>query len=193
MRSLEKYVPYLTMYGSGHIVHSMNNNLREGNISLEHLVKFRQIIEELNRKCHERARAQCELFGVNEAELRCLRLFENQRYLTSKGIAAALGVAKSRVTKIIEGLVGKELLHRLPDPGDSRVVLLGLTPLGQEKWTTAQGHVQMVNRAILSRLSEGQRVDLLATLTMLKAAMDAVSATGSARPEPGGSTPSTGC
>lgn len=43
-------------------------------------------------------RAQCELFGVNDAELRCLRLFENQRYLTSKGISAALGVAKSRVT-----------------------------------------------------------------------------------------------
>jgi DNA-binding MarR family transcriptional regulator len=171
----------------------MNKNLSEESVSLEHLDNFRQIIEELNRKCHERARAQCELFGVNEAELRCLRLFENQRYLTSKGIAAALGVAKSRVTKIIEGLVGKGLLQRLPDPGDSRVVLLGLTPLGQEKWATAHKHVQMVNRAILARLSEGQRVDLLATLAMLKAAMDAVSATGPVRPDPANPGPSQGC
>lgn len=193
MRSREKRGSLLTGYEAGCIVHSMNKKTRDESVSLDHLDRFRQVIEDLNRKCHERARAQCELFGVNEAELRCLRLFENHRYLTATGIAAALGVAKSRVTKIIEGLVGKGLLQRLPDPGDSRVVLLGLTPLGQEKWATAHGHVQMVNRAILGRLSEGQRVDLLATLAMLKAAMDAVSATGPTRPDPAGSAPSAGC
>lgn len=157
-------------------MHAMNNIEDKANVSSEHLENFRHIVESLNRKCHERARAQCELFGVNEAELRCLRLFENQRYLTSKSIAAALGVAKSRVTKIIEGLVGKGLLQRLPDPGDSRVTLLSLTALGQEKWGTAQRHVVAANRAILSRFSEGQQLDLLAMLSMLNVAMDAVSA-----------------
>ena len=69
-------------------------------------------------------------------------------------------------------------MQRLPDPSDSRVVLLSLTPLGQEKWATANAHVSAVNAAILARLSESQRVDLLSMLSMLKAAMDAVSATG---------------
>lgn len=155
----------------------MNNNDAAESVSVEHLESFRIVIEELNRKCHERTRAQCELFAVNEAELRCLRLFENQRYLTAKGIAAALGVAKSRVTKIIDGLVQKELLQRLRDPEDSRVVLLGLTSQGQEKWSTAQTHVNRVNQAILGRMSEGQRVELLAMLGILKASMEAVSPT----------------
>ena len=163
--------------GIGIIVHAMNKTANESPVSVEHLDKFRSIIDELNRKCHERVRAQCELFGVNEAELRCLRLFENQRYLTSTTLAAGLGVAKSRVTRIIDGLVGKGLLQRLPDPGDSRVVLLSLTPLGQDKWAMAQAHVAAVNAAILARLSQAQRVDLLAMLAMLKAAMEAVSAT----------------
>jgi len=135
-------------------------------------------MDELNKRCHERMRAQCDLFGVNEAELRCLRLFENQRYMTPKDIAAALGVVKSRVTKILEGLEKKGLAQRMPDPGDSRVVLFSLTALGREKWETARGHVQAVNASILARLSESQRVELLAALAMLKASMDAVSPLG---------------
>lgn len=167
----------MTKMNSQYIVHCMNEKEGLSHVSVGHLERFRIVVEELNRKCHERMRAQCDLFGVNDAELRCLRLFENQRYLTSKGISAALGVAKSRVTRILEGLEKKGLVQRLPDPNDSRVVLLSLTPLGQEKWATANAHVSAVNAAILARLSESQRVDLLSMLSMLKAAMDAVSAT----------------
>ena len=137
-------------------------------------------MDELNRKCHERSRAQCDFFGVNETELRCLRLFENQRYMTSREIAAALGVVKSRVTKVVGGLEGKGLVQRTPDPGDSRVVLFSLTSLGRAKCETARAHVKAVNMEVLSRLSASQRVELLSALAMLKVSMDAVSPLGSA-------------
>jgi DNA-binding MarR family transcriptional regulator len=140
--------------------------------------KFQYIMDELNRRCHERFRAQCEFFGVSEAELRCLRNFENQRYMTSRDLAAALGVVKSRVTKIVDGLEKKGFLQRTPDPGDSRVILFSLTPLGKEKWDAARGHVQAVNAAILARLSESQRIEMLSALAMLKVSMDAVSPLG---------------
>ncbi|PKN42857.1 MAG: hypothetical protein CVU60_03435 [Deltaproteobacteria bacterium HGW-Deltaproteobacteria-18] len=140
--------------------------------------KFQSIMDELNRRCHERFRAQCEFFGVSEAELRCLRNFENQRYMTSRDLAAALGVVKSRVTKIVDGLEKKGFLQRTPDPGDSRVILFSLTPLGKEKWDAARGHVQAVNAAILARLSESQRIEMLSALAMLKVSMDAVSPLG---------------
>jgi DNA-binding MarR family transcriptional regulator len=138
-------------------------------------------MEELNKRCHERLRVQCDLFAVNESELRCLRLFENQRYMTCKGIAAALGVVKSRVTKIVEGLERKGLVQRMPDPADSRVILFSLTGLGRDKWATAREHVQAVNAAILERLSAAQRAELLSALDMLKVSMDAVPPSG---PEP---------
>lgn len=110
-----------------------------------------------------------------------MRLFENQRYMTCRDIAAALGVVKSRVTKIIEGLEKKGLVQRMTDPADSRVVLFSLTGLGRDKWATASAHVQAVNAAILERLSAAQRAELLSALDMLKVSMDAVSPT---EPEP---------
>jgi DNA-binding MarR family transcriptional regulator len=135
-------------------------------------------MDDLNKRCHERLRVQCELFGVNEAELRCLRLFENQRYIAAKDIAAALGVVKSRVSKIVDGLEKKGLLRRTPDPDDSRVVLFSLTASGRECWDTAREHFQAINAAILGRLSGNQRGELLAALAMLKVSMDAVSPLG---------------
>ena len=153
----------------------MNENFdKDQGVDLE-VNKFQSIMEELNRMCHERLRAQCDFFGVNEAELRCLRLFENQRYVTPRDLAAALGVVRSRITKIVDGLEKKGLVQRMPDPGDSRVVLFSLTALGKEKWEAARSHVQSVNSAILGRLSERQRADLLSALSMLKVAMEAVS------------------
>ena len=140
--------------------------------------KFQSIMDDLNRVCHERLRVQCELFGVNEAELRCLRLFENQRYMTPKDIASALGVVRSRVTRIVEGLEKKGLLRRMPDPDDSRVALFSLTASGRERWESAREHVRGVNAAILGRLSDGQRGDMLSALAMLKVSMDAVSPLG---------------
>lgn len=143
-------------------------------------------MDDLNRLCHERSRAQCDFFGVNEAELRCLRLFENQRYMASRDIAAALGVVKSRVTKIVGGLERRGLVQRMPDPGDSRVVLFSLTPLGRGKSETAREHVAAVNTAMLSRLSESQRAALLAALAMLKVSMDSVPPVERAAPSGGG-------
>jgi len=101
--------------------------------------------------------------------------------MTCKGIAAALGVVKSRVTKIVEGLERKGLVQRMPDPADSRVILFSLTGLGRDKWATAREHVQAVNAAILERLSAAQRAELLSALDMLKVSMDAVPPSG---PEP---------
>ena len=160
----------------------MNENERKIQDVSTEIDKFQSLMEDLNKRCHERLRAQCEFFGVSEAELRCLRQFENQRYMTSRDLAAALGVVKSRVTKIVDGLERKGFVQRMPDPGDSRVVLFSLTPLGREKWDAARGHVQSVNSAMLARLSESQRVELLSALAMLKVSMEAVSPLGGESP-----------
>ena len=55
---------------------------------------------------------QCERFGLPDAEFRCLVLFGEERYLTAKGIAFKMNVVKSRVSKIVEGLLKKKLIQR---------------------------------------------------------------------------------
>ena len=155
----------------------MNKITGHSEVHEDILEQFSDIISDLNRTCHERFRRQCDIFCLNEAELRCLRLFDHNRYLTAKSIALRLGVTKGRVTRIIEGLVEKTLLHRRPDPDDARVTLLSLTPEGRERREKVREHQLAVHRAVLERLSDHQRAEVLAMLTMLKGAMDAVDAT----------------
>ena len=102
-------------------------------VSEYQLEQFQELITKLFQCCQERMQYQCERFQLPDAELRCLGLFGKERYLTAKGIALKMNVVKSRVSKIIDGLIKKELIQSIKDPEDSRVSLLSLTSRGQKK------------------------------------------------------------
>lgn len=117
---------------------------------------------------------QSERFDLPDAELRCLILFGDERYLTSKGIAQKMNVVKSRVTKLIDGLVRRGFIQRTKDPEDSRITLLSLTAPGQKKINEINGFLAEVNRQVLNRISPEQRTGFLGTLELLKTAMQSV-------------------
>ena len=98
------------------------------------LRQFQNIIAKLFQCCQERMQYQSEKFELPEAEMRCLMLFGEARYLTPKRIAEKMNVVKSRVSKIMQGLIQKSLIQRIKDPGDSRIKLLSLTAYGQKKY-----------------------------------------------------------
>ena len=112
------------------IVHAMNRNKdnTSGEVSGYQLDKFQDLIARLFQCCQERMQYQCERFELPDAEFRCLSLFGQERYLTAKSIAHRMNVVKSRVSKIIDGLIKKNLIQRTRDPEDSRVQLLSLNP-----------------------------------------------------------------
>ena len=74
--------------------------------------QFQGLIAKLFQCCQERMQYQSDRFKLPDAELRCLQLFANERYLTPKGIAHKMNVVKSRVTKIIDGMVRRKLIQR---------------------------------------------------------------------------------
>jgi len=69
-------------------------------------------------------------------------------------IAAYLGSCLSSATSMIDRLVSKQLVARLQDPADRRVVSCRLTPLGQEQmdrfWRMGRKKIEQVS-SILSR------------------------------------------
>ncbi len=117
---------------------------------------------------------QCERFELPDAELRCLKLFGEERYLTAKGIAHKMNVAKSRVSKIVEGLINKKLVQRIKDPEDSRVSLISLTPTGQKKLYDINAFLELVHHQVLMQMAPDQRQAVLTNLDILKASMEAV-------------------
>ena len=115
----------------------MNNfkGTSNGDVTGYQLDKFQELIAKLFQCCQERMQYQCERFELPDAEFRCLGLFVNERYLTAKSIAHKMNVVKSRVSKIIDGLIKKNLIQRVRDPEDSRIQLPRVIDLERRKPT----------------------------------------------------------
>ena len=150
------------------------NSSRQPEISKNQLQQFQELIAKLFQCCQDRMQYQCERFGLPDAEFRCLCLFREERYLTAKGIAQKMNVVKSRVSKIVEGLLKKKLVQRIKDPEDSRVSLLSLTPEGHEKINHINEFLNDVHHQVLLQIAPDQRKAVLTNLDILKASMEAV-------------------
>ena len=85
-----------------------------------------------------------------------------------------MNVVKSRVSKIIDGLIRKDLIQRIADPEDSRVKLLSLTSVGQKKINEIKRFMEDVHGQVLSQMAPDQRQTMLTNLDILKASMEAV-------------------
>jgi DNA-binding MarR family transcriptional regulator len=104
-------------------------------------------------------------------------LFNGERYLTVKGISQRLDVAKSRVTKIIQGLIDKGLVDRIEDPLDSRIKLISLTPSGVNKYQEINDFKTALHQRILRLLDPDERKSILSYLELLRSTMEAVKET----------------
>jgi len=154
----------------------MNNykDFNNAEISEYQLDKFQELIAKLFQCCQERMQYQCDRFQLPDAEFRCLLLFGYERYLTAKSITHRMNVVKSRVSKIIDGLIRKDLIQRIADPEDSRVKLLSLTSVGQKKINEIKRFMEDVHGHVLSQMAPDQRQTMLTNLDILKASMEAV-------------------
>jgi DNA-binding MarR family transcriptional regulator len=122
--------------------------------------------------CQDRVVYQSRKFDLPPAELKCLMLFGDERYLTVKGIAAKLEVAKSRVTKILEGMEAKGLISRTGDPRDGRIRLIALSPEGRRRFEEVAVFIRQLHRAILLNITEDERKGVFTGLETLRAAME---------------------
>ncbi|MEJ2477723.1 MAG: MarR family transcriptional regulator [Desulfobacterales bacterium] len=143
-------------------------------ISLYQLEQFQRLVNRLYQCCQERMQYQSDRFDLPDAELRCLLLFGEERYLTPKGIAQKMNVVKSRISKIVDGLMKKGLIQRIKDPEDSRIHLLSLTADGQRKINNIKDFMDDVHYKVLLRIPPEQRKLLLIDLDLLKSSMEAV-------------------
>ena len=136
--------------------------------------RLQDLIEEVVHCCKERTVFLSKKFDIPEAELRCLMLFGEERYLTAKGISQKLDVAKSRVTKIINGLMQKRLVESTDDPNDARVKLIGLTQEGQRKSKELGAMNTDLHQRLLLEIEPEQRKMVISCLEVLRSSMEAV-------------------
>ena len=149
-------------------------NYLDGNISKRQVAQFQELITKLYQCCQDRMRYQSERFDLPEAEMRCLLLFGDEKYLTPKGLAAKMNLVKSRISKLISGLNKKGLIQRVPDPADSRTILLCLTTEGQKKINDIKSFLNETHVEVLRRMGPEQRSTMMTNLELLKASMESI-------------------
>jgi DNA-binding MarR family transcriptional regulator len=117
-------------------------------------------------------RYQSERFGLPEAEIRCLLLFGEEKYLTPKGISNKMNLVKSRISKLISGLNKKGLIQKIPDPEDSRTTLLRLTSQGHKQLNEINSFLIDIHHEVLQQMEPEQRSTMMTNLELLKASME---------------------
>ena len=80
--------------------------------------------------------------------------------LTMGELSNVLSVPLSTATRIVDYLVERGYIRRLPDPEDRRVVRVGLTTAGLEFYRTMDNHVKERTQQLLSCLSNEERNSL---------------------------------
>jgi len=158
------------------IVNTMNDSaaIQIDELFRYQIRRFQELMEETLHCCQTRTQYLSQKFDIPQAELRCLMLFRGERYLTVKGIAQKLDVAKSRVTKIIEGLLSKKLVEAIDDPKDGRVKLISLTPFGARKSEEIAAFNAGLHEKLLLELGPEDRKIVLSSLEMLRSSMEAI-------------------
>jgi DNA-binding MarR family transcriptional regulator len=113
--------------------------------------------------------------GVTLEKWRILDLLAERGGMTMSEIASAVVVTGPTLTRIVDDLATKALVHREVDVHDRRRVLVHATARGQRLRASLRPAVLEAEAAALSALTEDQRSTLSALLTRL---------TGAAAPDP---------
>ncbi len=161
------------------IYNTMNKEFQNENKKLleYQTQRLKSLVSEIQKCCEYRQLYESKLFGLPVAELKCLMLFDGERYLTVKGIAQKLEVAKSRVTKIIHGLMDKGFVHRIEDPQDSRIKLISLSMEGTRKAQEINDFKTELHKRILLQMVPEERKNTISYLDLLRSNMEAVKET----------------
>lgn len=140
----------------------------------EQALFLQQVVNAIVKCCEDRRIYENQRFGLPYTEIRCLMFFEDEEYLTVNEIAYRLDVAKSRVTKLVHGLLEKGLVERVEDPGDNRVKWISPTAEGRDKIREVEAFHKRIHKEILSQFHARDRSGILTTLESLHNCMETV-------------------
>lgn len=104
-----------------------------GNLSTKRLAqRLADLTSELLENCQLKIERTVERLNLTVAEFKLLQSMRNNKVLPAGELAKRIGVSSSRLTRILDGLVGKGFVRREVDKKDRRVVDVMLTAGGEK-------------------------------------------------------------
>lgn len=110
--------------------------------------RFFKVAEQLNRQIHSGHMDEWEGLDMTIPQIRTLVLLERMGPVRMTDIAIYIGRALSATTTVVDRLVEKDLVARVSDTNDRRLVMCELTDTGQKVlerfWRIGRDRLQMV-------------------------------------------------
>jgi DNA-binding MarR family transcriptional regulator len=100
-------------------------------------------------------------------------LSRNKTPPTMGELSSELGIPLSSTTRIVDGLVNANLLARINDPQDRRVVRIQMSEHGKQFSQTATDHIKQHVTSLLDNFSPAEQEQLLQLVTKLFKSMEA--------------------
>lgn len=132
------------------------------------------ILKEISSCCQERELLQAKAKGLTPAEGRTLIALKLYNIRSTAELAERLFVAKSRVTRILDGLVNKGFVKRSEDTADRRKCLVQLTPPGIRLVNNLFDDILSVHRELMNSLPAERKDTFFVCLNSLRNSMNVV-------------------
>jgi len=144
----------------------MNNEIETSPVAIA------ETIARLFVNCQEKENRFVADFGVSLVEFRSLRILNEHHPLTVNQLAQKMALTSSRITRIIDGLVEKDLVVREGDRSDRRVYLLSLTPEGKKLAKHLNENYSKMHEEILSSIPAEKHQTLMEAINQLNDAVE---------------------
>lgn len=131
-----------------------------------------QMTRDLSRCCQTKEEQIFGRFNLSSAEGRVLLVIADGGGSTPSAVAERLGLGRSRLTPLVDGLVEKRLLTRTESTTDRRVRTLELTAEGQKVAREVTCYQTSFHEELLRRFSPEERQQMLNTLDQLHGAIE---------------------
>jgi DNA-binding MarR family transcriptional regulator len=125
---------------------------------------------ELLENCQIKIERTAHKLKLTIAEFKLLRSIQNDEKLSAGELARRLGLSSSRITRIIDGLVQKNMVRKDVGGRDRRVVDIQLTPFGIETRDQLKEMYISVHEDILSILPSDASESVIAAMEKLRRA-----------------------
>lgn len=122
----------------------------------------------LSRRLHRSQRNLLEPLGITPAQARLLRTLAHcEEPPRMADLAHRLEVVPRAVTTLVDALEAMELVRRVPDPHNRRVIRIEPTPAGGAALLDLRRARRTAAAELLAPLDDGQRAALTALLAVL--------------------------
>jgi len=134
--------------------------------------KLADIITQLFMHCQEKEAKHVAQYGVSIADARCLRILYEHQPLTVNHLAFQMSLTSSRITRIIDRLVRKQLVLREAGTNDRRIFNLSLTPKGAKLAETLIADNLKIHEEILAHFPKADHSAMFNLLKKLNCAVE---------------------